>query len=391
MAKLKLTKRTIDSLPPVTNKSGESYFDTELSGFGLIDYPSGKKSFFVRYGPSHRRKRLMLGRYGVLTPDEARTRAREIIGQVAGGADPVAERQTRMSGQTFSQWVKVYLSGVERRKKDAKKDKAFLRKAEAHFGNKQLADVTAEDVRRVFDHLSTEGGLNGNGVRIHANRWLASVRACLQAAWREDKLENNPAMKIRPNPENPPRSRVLSDNEMAKLLVHVDELPDRFARAALTVLIETGARLSEVLRAEWADMDLEQGLWRMPRTKAGHVQVLPLGPATVAILDALPRPGKWVIAGKDPDRPRRDLKKAWARLQAAADLQDVHIHDLRRTFGLHIARKAGLHVASKLLRHSDVRVTERVYAPLGIEDLRAAMEGREQEVKRLRRRGRKVK
>ncbi|HQR44587.1 MAG TPA: hypothetical protein PK598_01065 [Thermoanaerobaculia bacterium] len=57
-------------------------------------------------------------------------------------------------------------------------------------------------------------------------------------------------------------------------------------------------------------------------------------------------------------------------------LADVHIHDLRRTFGLHVAKAAGLHVASKLLRHGDVRITERVYAPLGIETLRAAVEKR---------------
>jgi len=390
MAKLKLTKRTIDSLPPATNKSGEFYFDTELSGFGLIDYPSGRKSFFVRYGPSHRRKRFMLGPYGILTPDEARNRAREIIGRVAAGGDPVAERQIQMGGLTFSEWVTTYLSSVERRKKDWKKDQSFLRFSADRLGHKLLADVTVEDIRKMFNHLSTEGGRDGAGVPIHANRWLASVRACLQAAWREDKLAVNPAMKVRPNPENPPRARVLTDREMERLLKHVDKLADRFARAAFTLLIETGARLSEVLRAEWGDMDLEQGLWRMPRTKAGHVQVLPLGPATVAILDALPRPGKCVIVGKDPDKPRSDLKKAWAKLQAAAEIKDVHVHDLRRTFGLHIARRAGLHVASKLLRHSDIRVTERVYAPLGIEDLRSAMVGRENEVAKLRRRGRKV-
>jgi integrase len=61
-------------------------------------------------------------------------------------------------------------------------------------------------------------------------------------------------------------------------------------------------------------------------------------------------------------------------LRKAAEIPDVNIHDIRRTYGLHATRKVGLHVASKLLRHSDVRVTERVYAPLGIEDLRKAAE-----------------
>lgn len=75
-------------------------------------------------------------------------------------------------------------------------------------------------------------------------------------------------------------------------------------------------------------------------------------------------------------RPRPDLKGPWDRLRAAAQLEDVRIHDIRRSFGLEIARKAGLHVASKLLRHSSVKVTEQVYAPLGIDELRDAVEKR---------------
>jgi integrase len=52
---------------------------------------------------------------------------------------------------------------------------------------------------------------------------------------------------------------------------------------------------------------------------------------------------------------------------------DVTIHDIRRTYGLHVARTAGLHIASKLLRHGDVRITEKVYAPLGLGDLADAV------------------
>jgi integrase len=70
-----------------------------------------------------------------------------------------------------------------------------------------------------------------------------------------------------------------------------------------------------------------------------------------------------------------DLRRAWSTVRKAAEVEGVTIHDLRRTFGLHVAKRAGLHVASKLLRHSDIRVTERVYAPLGMDDLRTAVAG----------------
>jgi integrase len=90
----------------------------------------------------------------------------------------------------------------------------------------------------------------------------------------------------------------------------------------------------------------------------------------VAILKNTPAMGPYLVPGLDPKKPRFDLKRPWQDLCEKARLKNVHIHDLRRTYGLHAARQAGLHIASKLLRHSTVAVTERVYVPLGLDDLR---------------------
>jgi integrase len=161
---------------------------------------------------------------------------------------------------------------------------------------------------------------------------------------------------------------------MTRVLKAIDEEEDMHVRAAFKLLIETGARRSEVLRARWEDIDFEQGLWRIPSPKAGRPQVQPLLDSTLALLSNLQRTtSPYVIAGRFPDRPRSDLKKAWERIREAAGVQDIRVHDLRRTFGLRVAKAAGLHAASKLLRHTTVRETERVYAPLGIDDLRSAL------------------
>jgi len=200
------------------------------------------------------------------------------------------------------------------------------------------------------------------------------VRACLQAAWREDRLASNPAMKVKPNPENAPRARVLTDDELRRLLAAIAGLEDPYVRAAFVMLVETGARLSEVLNARWEDIDLEEGIWRMPRTKAGQPQLVPLTTSVAAVLRVLPHLGTFVVAGRKEDEPRADLKKPWAHLQAAAGLQDVHIHDLRRTFGLRVTRGSGIFMASVLLRHSDIRVTKQHYAPNDLNDGRKAIQ-----------------
>jgi integrase len=206
------------------------------------------------------------------------------------------------------------------------------------------------------------------------NRFLASIRACLANALAANHLTSNPAAGIKNFKENPPRARVLTDEEMKRFADAIAEETDPHIRAAFRLLIETGARRSEVLRAKWRDFDLDAMSWRIPSPKSGHPQVVPLTRQTVALLLHTPQVGEWLIPGADDRNHRVDLAKPWKRIVKKAKLDGVHVHDIRRTFGLDVARSAGLHVASKLLRHADVRVTERVYAPLGIDDLREAAE-----------------
>jgi integrase len=173
---------------------------------------------------------------------------------------------------------------------------------------------------------------------------------------------------------------VLSEDEMQRFMKALDSEPDIIVRAAFRMLLETGARKSEVLRARWDDLNLDATppLWRIPSTKANKPQVIPLPSCTVEMLQEHPRHGVWVFPGRKPNQHLKDLRNPWSRLKAEAKLEAVTMHDLRRTFGLQVARESGLHIASKLLRHSDVRITEKVYAPLGIDELAAAIEKAQQ-------------
>ena len=87
----KLTKRTADAAAPGPDRY--DVWDNALGGFGLRISPSGTKSFILRYRPkragSSAPKRFMtLGRYGTITVEEARDRAKKILGAVADGQDP---------------------------------------------------------------------------------------------------------------------------------------------------------------------------------------------------------------------------------------------------------------------------------------------------------------
>jgi len=366
--RIKLTKRTIDALPPGPPK-GRWVLDSEMTGFFLACYPT-KKVFHVRLNIGSQRRVLKIGSYGVLTVDQARERAREFLASAALGHDPAEERRKARTMPTFGSWVETYLGRVALTKKSAKDDERYLAMAVEAWKNMPLDTIQPEDVAVVRQTLSK--------TKTQANRWHASIRSCLQAAVRSGYMRVNPATGLKPFAENAPRARVLSPDELEALLRAVAQEEDVHARAALSILIESGARLSEVLRAKWDDFDLAAGEWRIPSPKAGRPQTVPLAKSTAALLRKLPHVGCYVILGREADKPRRDLKGPWARAMDRASLTEagITVHDVRRTFGLSIARSAGLHVASKLLRHADVRVTERVYAPLGIEDLRVALEKR---------------
>ena len=146
--------------------------------------------------------------------------------------------------------------------------------------------------------------------------------------------------------------------------------------------MESGCRLSEILGLRWEDVDIDAGLLRLRSPKAGRPQVAPLSKHSIAMLKRLKHASAYVVAGRDPEKPRADLKGPWERAidlakNKAPSIVDVHVYDLRRTTGLVISRTSGLHMASRVLRHGSVKTTERHYAPLDLESIREAVEKRQ--------------
>ncbi|MEW6368945.1 MAG: tyrosine-type recombinase/integrase [Acidobacteriota bacterium] len=126
------------------------------------------------------------------------------------------------------------------------------------------------------------------------------------------------------------------------------------------------------------DIGFQAAEWRIPNPKGGLPQVKPLPQVTLEILKALPRNSPFILPGRDLSRSRQDIKNHWNTLRRAARIPGVSIHDVRRTFGRDITQQAGLLMASRLLGHSDVRVTERHYSPMDITQMREAVEERTQ-------------
>lgn len=108
----KLNKRFVDALKAVTRDT--LYRDRDLSGFALRVKPSGTATWVVQYrNAAGSTRKLALGRVGVLTPDEARQRARKALGRVADGAAPSATRNAARGAMTVASLCRDYLAAAD--------------------------------------------------------------------------------------------------------------------------------------------------------------------------------------------------------------------------------------------------------------------------------------
>jgi len=380
---------------------GSRYYDSTLTGFGLWVRSTGAKLFFQRVGGRRDRQIVYLGHFGAITVEQARQAATEYLAKATlfksgSGEDPAAERRRRRTVPTYEEQVKKYMDrialvrkprrvgpdGKPRLGRDGKPifpaDKFYVQTIGCGLWRKRLiTSITTGDVEKAHQEIALDRGVTT------ANRTVSYLSALFNGAIREGIIDENPCRGIQKFHEPPPRARVLTEAEMARLIKAVSR-EDSITRNAFMMLIETGARRSEVLNARWSDIDFEEAVWRLPSPKAGHPQVLPLPATTLARLRSVPRPepGIYVVPAKSrPAIPRCDLKDEWGRVKTRARLVDIRLHDLRRTFGYEVSRTVGLHAASRLLRHSDVRVTEKSYSPLDLTSQRAAMETRQKVLK----------
>lgn len=151
------------------------------------------------------------------------------------------------------------------------------------------------------------------------------------------------------------------------------EVFPRHVTAAIRLLMLTGCRLREILYLRWEEVDFERGILNLPDSKTGRKKVLIPGQA-LAILDELERCGDYVIASKEPDKPRADLNRPWRRITQHAKLEGFRLHDLRHSYAsVGAASGMGLLAIGKLLGHASPSTTQR-YAHLADDPLRRASE-----------------
>ena len=367
---MKLTNRNIQSF---TYRGGwDVRWDSAVTGLGLRVYPSGKKTFVLSYRSRGRKRLMALGRYGTLTLDKARTRARKLLVQVEDGKDPLDEKRRGSQEETFGALMEAY---VERHAKVHKKtwrddEQRLKRHIPATWKGRRVSDITRREISSLHHRI-------GEAKPYEANRLHEILRKMFGLARTWGFLEDdagNPATSIERFKEKA-RKRWLTPAELPRLTAVIDREPSIYIRALLWLLMLTGARKGELLSATWDDVDWSLERLRLPETKSGEEQFITLNAAAMAVLQATPR---------DERNPRifpghkggklTNLNTAWREIRKAADLEDLQMHDLRRSVGSWLSQAGvDLNLIKEALRHSNISTT-LTYARLGEDAAREAME-----------------
>jgi integrase len=385
----KLTKRFVDSLKPVGRDT--LYRDKDLSGFALRAKPSGARTWVVQYRNSAgRTRKLALGRVGVLTPEEARRRAKIELGKVAGGQDPSAMRGAERDGMTVSRLCDEYLIAVDKGLVHGKRGrrKAPLTVASdksrinGHIkpllGTMLVKAVTRQDVIKFLEAVQigkTAKRLKGKrrrgaaltggpGVAARATGLLGGIFSyAIERGHRDD----NPVSRVK-KPADQRRTTFLTMDDYralgGALQVAEQQAVDPRIIGAIRVLALTGCRKSEVTGLTLPEIDLDARQLRLSSTKEGD-SLRPLGKPAVdqlrRLIDKLDRPedATAIFVGKN-GKAFSALHRGWSRIAQQARLEDVTLHTLRHSFAT-VANSMGLSDAAiaGLLGHARTSITAR--------------------------------
>ena len=336
-------------------------------GFGFRHYQTGRNVYIVQTRMAGRLRTVTLGPASVLTKSQATKVARIVIAYAQVGRDPASDRKRIRGAPRFNEFLQEYwLRWSPHWKASTHETNSMYRShyLDAAFPGIFIDALNEADVTTWFANLNNKTGAGA------ANRVMAILSHMLNKAesWGYRLANTNPCRGVRLN-KNRQCERFLSSAELKRLgatLAEVRGGEDQVrsaAATAITLLVLTGCRHSEIVDLQWADV--RGNRLKLRDSKTGPRTVW-LGDEARTLIDTLPRLKHvpWLFWNVRFARHLTGVAHYWYEIREQAKLPDLRLHDLRHTFASHAAmNKETLPMIGRLLGHKNPLSTAR-YAHL---------------------------
>ncbi|HVG48513.1 MAG TPA: tyrosine-type recombinase/integrase [Rubellimicrobium sp.] len=374
MPKVRLTAALAASATCEPTLKKITYWDTATTGFILEVRPNGA-TYALRYIDENGTQRQhRIGGVKDLTFAEAEKRAKRLRSEVVLGGDPAREKAVKKSIPTYAELASQHLAHAKTYQRSWDSTQGILRcHLVPRWGRLRLDEIRPQDIAQWLADKAADGlaPASVEKVRVVMGRSYA-----LAQQWSLPGSATNPVRSVpRPKFDNK-RERFLTREQAGRLLEAAERSLNPQLKAILSLLLLTGARVSELLHAEWRHVDLERRAWHIPITKTGKARYVPLSQAAVEVIEGLPQFAgcPHLIPNPETRRPFVSIKHGWQTVRREAGLGDLRLHDLRHSSAsFMINAGVDLYAVGKILGHADHKSTMR-YSHLANETLMRAVE-----------------
>jgi site-specific recombinase XerD len=356
-------------------KKKTDYWDTAITGFVLEVRPNGGKTYYLRYFDQRRRQRQhKIARYGDITFAQAKKEAARLRSEVVLHGDPAKNREELRAIPTYADLAQQHLDHAKATQKAHENTERIVRiHLLPRWGKTHLDEVTQQEVTKWLAEKRAEGLAPATVEKIRVTLGRSFE---LAIAWEVPGATRNPTKGIQRKPLNNARDRFLSAAEAKRLHTAVAKSRNKQLRHIVGLLLLTGARVSELLHAQWQHVDPERRLWLIPQSKNGRARHVPLSHAALDVIAVLPRFERcpYLVPNPKTKKPYTDIKHPWQTARREAKLYDLRIHDLRHSAASFMINEGvDLYAVGKVLGHLNHASTQR-YSHLANDRLLAAVE-----------------
>lgn len=383
----KLTKSFVDKTPiPAKKTDGKPtqviYRDSSLPGFGLLVGSGGTKSFFVERRVNGKVRRISIGRYGHITPTQARNKAQEILGDIAMGNDPIAKKRARAVMEISLQ---AAIEDYFRTRKDLKPGtvktyRVLFKGCIPDWLPKKVTAITKDMIESRHQEIGSRAPYRANNVM----RTLRAVFNHAIAKFEDESgnpiIKSNPVDRLSQNRawyETKRRRDYLRPHELRPWFEATMELSQDVTRDYLQFTLFTGLRRTEAATLTWSQVNFEDGTFTISNTKNKEPHTLPFNSLIKELLQRRSRGAvsKWVFPSPQNDGAYLKDPRGSTDYICEKMGKRITLHDLRRTF-ITIAESLDIpaYALKRLINHRDPNDVTAGYIISSVDRLREPME-----------------